>query len=205
MSVILLFFLVWMITFFLIRTLVPVVGIDVIALALGFGITALSTQRIERYLKQRWPSGRSIQINQHAIQLVKKGSVQTEVDPRQRVNVLLWHFKIGRRSRVKRGWLVVACALEQDENYLAVYTFMPPADFESQNLSPQFSLLQKIKEQKDPGGRLSNQMQVAGIQRRLHVAEKVRWLDGAEITPDDFSAYLKALQDRFPQWMPSVV
>jgi hypothetical protein len=146
-----------------------------------------------------------VQLSPHQIKLVRNAQVQSEVDPDQRVNVLLWHFKIGRRSRVKRGWLVVACALEQNDSYLAIYTFMPPEAFESKNYGPHFSLLQNIKEQKEPGGRLSNQMQVAGIQRRLHVAEKVRWMDGAEMTPDDFSAYLKTLQEYFPQWMPSIV
>ncbi len=48
-------------------------------------------------------------------------------------------------------------------------------------------------------------MQLAGIQRRLHDAERMRWLSGAEMTQDGFKAYLATLEEHFPQWMPSVV
>ncbi len=129
LTVVLLFIIIWVIAYLVIHSLTSSTGIDLIAAVVGFIVTMLATQQIERRLKQRWPSGREVHITPQRIQLRKKANVEDEIDPRQTVNVLLWHFKISKRSRVQKGWLVVACALEQEDTYIPVYTFMAPCGF----------------------------------------------------------------------------
>ena len=201
MAVVFIFLVIWLVIYLLIHVLTSAAGIDLVALVVGFIVTVVATQQIERRLKQRWPSGREVHISPHQIQLRKKANVEDEIDPKQTVNVLLWHFKVSKRSRVQKGWLVVACALEQEETYIPIYTFMPPELFEDLLDSHRFTALQKIPQDQDK----NRPMQLAGIQRRLHDAERMRWLSGAEMTQDGFKAYLATLQEYFPQWMPSVV
>jgi hypothetical protein len=195
------FALIWIVAYFLVQLVTNPVGFDIIAVVVGFIVTMLLTQQVEKLLKQRWPSGRKLEIAPHYIRLSKKQKVEDEIDPRLAVNVLLWHFKINKRARVRKGWLVVACALEQDQSYVAAYTFMSPEDFDTLRDKNQFAALRKAdKDANQPGS-----MQLVGMQRRLHEAEKYRWFSGAEMTQDEFRQYLTSLQDSFPQWMPSVV
>ena len=129
--------------------------------------------------------------------------VQNDIDANQRVNVLLWRFQINRRSRVPKGWFMVACALEQDNLYLPVYTFMSLKDLENiKNSTGHFTLLQSQKEAKKQG---NDNMRLAGEQRRLHTAESARWMEGAEMTQADFMALIRQLQEQYPQWMPSIL
>jgi hypothetical protein len=133
---------------------------------------------------------------------VKGEKVQNDIDARQQVNVLLWRFQINRRSRVPKGWFMVACALEQDELYLPVYTFLSPKDLENiKNSTSHFILLQSQKEIKNQS---NSNMRLAGEQRRLHTAESARWMEGAEMTSSDFMILIQQLQEQYPQWMPSI-
>jgi hypothetical protein len=96
---------------------------------------------------------------------------------------------------------MVACALEQDETYMPVYTFLSPEQFDSLGAPGQFVMLQSKKERQRQGA----DMRLAGEQRRLHTAESARWMSGAEMTHEDFMSFIRHLQERFPQWMPSVI
>src|SRR5690606_7750457 len=99
---------------------------------------------------------------------------------------------------------MVACALEQDDSYLPVYTFMSPEDCDLLKVPNHFTLLTSKKEQPDQTAGKTD-LRLAGEQRRLHTAENARWLNGAEMTKDDFIRYIRQLQEQFPQWMPSVL
>jgi len=200
-TVVVIFIVIWALSYTLVRMITAAVGIDIIAITIGFVVTILLTQQIEKRLKNLWPSGRKVEVAPQHVRLTKKSRIEDEVDPRKAVNVLLWHFKISKRSRVRKGWFVVACALEQDETYITVYTFMSPEDFDKLRDSHQFTALRKP----DKDAMQSGSMQLAGIQRRLHEAEKIRWYSGAEMTMVAFQQYLTTLQDSFPQWMPSVI
>jgi hypothetical protein len=201
-SIVFIFVFIWAVVFALLNTIIPSEGINILALIVSFVATALLTQQVERQLKERWPSGRTVQIDHGHVRIVKKSQVQHQVDASQRVNVMLWRFRISRRSRVPKGWYMVACALEQDSDYIPVYTFMSPTQFDALNASQHFTILQSKKEAQKEG---PGDMRLAGEQRRLHAAESVRWMDGAEVSADDFQQFIRHLQERFPQWMPSVV
>ncbi|MBZ0292027.1 MAG: hypothetical protein K8L99_05600 [Anaerolineae bacterium] len=192
------------VTYVLINALIPNDGLNIIGVLVSFVVTAVLTQQVEKQLRQRWPSGRHIVVKPNKVTVGKGEQVQESIDTEKQVNVLLWRFEIKRRSRVPKGWLMVACALEQDDVYLPVYTFMAPQEYEKIEADRHFTLLTSKKD-KDSQGIGKTDLRLAGEQRRLHAAENVRWMSGAEMNNEDFLQYLRQLQEQFPQWMPIVI
>jgi hypothetical protein len=168
----------------------------VLSVALGVGAAILITRTVEANLKQRWPSGRTVEIEGDTVRLALKGQTQRAIDGAQEVDLALWRFAITRRTRVPRGWYVVALAIVQDSIHVPVYTFMSPDDFNDLPLAERFVQLSAPKTDKKDAGDL----RLAGQQRRLREAEVWRWNEGAELSREDFNTYLGALQDRF-EWM----
>jgi hypothetical protein len=201
-SVVVIFLVCWFITYLIFNALIPNEGLNLIAIIISFALTALATQQIEQGLKRRWPSGRTVQIDHSNIQLADKNGTQQQIDPNKQVNVLMWRFTIKRRSRVPKGWLMVACALEQEEAYLPVYTFMSSEQFDLLKAANHFTVLVSQKESANKKGTAQTDLRLAGEQRRLHTAENARWMTGAEMTTEDFQSYIRRLQEYFPQWMP---
>lgn len=194
------FLLVWLLVFLLGRALLQIEGAVIISIGAGFAAATLLSQRMERWLKPRWPSGRSVALEGRRIRLLRRGQEQEALDLEQEINVLTWCFRINRRSRVPKGWFMVACALEQDERHIPVYAFMPPEEFEQLQRSGLFTQLQGRRQRRDSGD-----LRLAGEQKRLHGAEQIRWLQGGEMARDEFRAYLRFLHRRFPEWMPDLV
>jgi hypothetical protein len=201
-SIVFVFIGVWIVLFAVLNGLIASEGVNFLAIVISFGITALLTQQIERVLKKRWPSGRAVEIDQQHVRIVKHQQVQHEVDATQQVNVLMWRFPVTRRARVPKGWYMIACALEQNDHYVPVYTFMSPDDFDRLDATRHFALLQGKKELEKEG---RDNMRLIGEQRRLHVAENIRWMEGAEMDAEDFKKFMMRLQEQYPQWMPSVI
>lgn len=203
--IIIIFIVGWLISYIILNAAIPNEGLNLIAIIVSFGITALVTQQIEKGLKKRWPSGRTVQIDQNSIKIVDKDGKQQSIDGDQQVNVHLWRFAIKRRSRVPKGWYMIACALEQEDAYLPVYTFMSPEQFDGLKNNSQFTTLMSQKEASKSTGIGQTDLRLAGEQRRLHTAENARWMNGAEMSAEDFQNFIQQLKTQFPQWMPSVL
>ena len=167
---------------------------------LAIVISAVSANILERALKGRWKSGRKLTLDNESIILKKKGSVEHSFDVTKPINPLGWHFVVKRTSRVKKGWHVVALALEQNDERIPVYTFASPTDFEAMEHHKMFIQLQKEdKDDKKKQGSIKR----AGAQRRLFDAELERGVFGAEMTLDQFKTYLQVLHDKYPDWVTS--
>lgn len=164
-----------------------------IALFAGILAAAGSSFIAEGALKQRWRSTRELRIDADRISLHNKNKEEYGIDPRQQVNPLLWHFAVKRNGRVKKGWFVLALALEQDDVFVPVYTFASPEQFAKLPYHRQFRLLER--KQKDD-------LKTAGITRRLLMAESYRGVFGAEVTLEQFSQIMTELAERFTHWMP---
>lgn len=171
-------------------------GINIIAAGVALAGATIMTQVIDRLFKQRWPSGRALRIVDDRIQLVLRDKIQREIDGGQHVNVLMWRFTISKRTRIPKGWYMVAIALHQDDVYLPVYTFVSPTEFEMMPYNKQISALQPRKKTE------MQDLKLAGQQRRLHTAEDARWSEGAEMSQADFRRYIDRLKQQFPEWMP---
>lgn len=170
-------------------------GLNLLAIGGGLAGAAVMTQVADSFFKQRWKSGRFLQIVGDKIQLALKDKVQREIDGAQHVNVLLWRFEISKRTRIPKGWYMIALALQQDDLYLPIYTFVSPDDYNTLVYNKQYVMLQKQPDEKD--------MRLAGQQRRLRMAEDARWIEGGEMSKDDYLMYIARLRQQFPEWMPT--
>jgi hypothetical protein len=169
-----------------------------IALGAGGAVMYLA----EKWLKPRWKTSRFVHLTATSLRVLSKGKPSRVIDPTMQVNVLMWHFQIKRRTRVPKGWYVVALALEQDEDYLPVYTLLSPESFADLSGSDQFTKLSSRKELSQLQD--NSNLRKAGFQRRLHTAEFARGVEGAEMVPEDFETYLNWLQTHCSNWMPDI-
>lgn len=197
LAVLAVFLVVWIVSYFIFSRLVGGSGLNLAAVLLAFATAYVLTNLIERQLKSRWPSGRTIVLDHDSVKLVRSGQTEQEMRADQGVNRIYWRFTVRKRSRIPKGWLMYACALEHEEQHLTVYTFMPPSSVEDYDRA---SLFTALVGKKDKDGRTD--LRLAGEQRRLRDAENYRWLNGAEMTADDFKRYIEQLQTQFPEWSP---
>ena len=179
--------------FVILAVVIPGGSVNLLALIGGVLLAAIFTNIVERQLKQRWPSGREIQLTDDAVTLLRHGNTQQQIEIDGEAQLLYWHFTISRRTRVPKGWRMVAVAVHNmaDDLYISIYTLMSPEAFDALDPNERFVALKKTKDIDD------KQMRLAGEQRRLHHAESVRWHDGAELPPTDFEAFLSQLEQRF--------
>lgn len=147
---------------------------------------------IERVLKRLLPSKRSARLSEDALVLTdarRKPADVRRVALDRAINVNTWHFVIRRRSRVPKGWYCMAMHLLQDETEMIFYTFMSPKDAEALASYDRFVRLRPRQETES-----NTDLRQVATQRRLLRLEDQRWLNGAEIAPDDFRAVLARIE-----------
>ncbi|MDL1899181.1 hypothetical protein FBR02_00245 [Anaerolineae bacterium CFX9] len=200
-----LFIVMFFVGFFLTNALISDAGINLLSVLVGILLATVVTMVGERQLKRVWKSGRMVVIDEHSVQIIKNGTQELKVTREDGVNAILWSFKINRRSRVPKGYSMFACALErEDERHLTAYTFMSPAQTSAFEAAGRFKPIQSRKEQQknQANNALREELRAAGEQRRLREAEDYRWMNGAEMSADDFVAYFARLEAQFSEWMP---
>jgi uncharacterized protein (DUF58 family) len=106
---------------------------------------AFATYGIDVFLRGRWLSGRELHIDEQNVILRKNDNVEVAIQREQHANIIYWRFTVPRTGRVKKGWYVVACALQQDDDYLVVYSFCDPDTFEEMPHNHLFTRLEKRK------------------------------------------------------------
>lgn len=187
--------------YFLLNALLPVEGFNFLAALGGLIFGAVVGWGAERYMRSNWPSGRAVEASPNLIRVQNHSHTERSIDPTQHVNVLMWRFAPKKHPRVPRGWYLIACALEQDETYLAVYAIIAPEAFQTLQMAPRFEALMSQRELK--AGEKERDLRMAGQQRRLQIAEQERLMHGAEMTAEQFGTYLDYLKANFPRWLPS--
>lgn len=197
LTVIASFFVVSILTYLIISVILPQDGFNLVGLVVGLGVATVTIQVIDAAFKRRWPSGRTLEIDEQGVRLALHGDVQSEIANTEAAQALMWRFEIQRRARAPKGWYVVALALNQDDVYLPVYTFMSPQDFQAMPFNQFYTPLSKDK----PLAEAANDFRAAGHERRLRTAEHARWNAGAEIDKANFHAYVEVLRRRYPQWL----
>ncbi len=202
LAIVVTFIAVWVAGFLIFSVIIPSEGLSLLAVILGFAVAYGLTDRLERYLKNRWPSGRVVQMDKDGVKVLSRGKQQHEMLSEDPVNTHFWTFKISKRARVPKGWSMLACALEYENQYLTVYTFISPNQLSTLETADQFKkLIAKRKGKSQDDAR--EDLRVAGEQRRLRDAENQRWMFGAEMTPNDFITYITRLKTQFPEWIPA--
>jgi hypothetical protein len=200
LSILGIFVVVLVVAFYIANALIASAGFNIIAGLIAFAAAGLCARLAESFLKKRWPSGRALEVDANSVRMTSKGQPQTTVNAAEPMSLLFWRFKIKRRTRVPKGWFVVACAVEQNDDYLTVYTLASPEQADSLNKLVNFVTLLPEKDAKTSGKQDS--LRLAGEQRRLRTAESHRWEHGAEMAFPDFERFVTLITEQFAQWMP---
>jgi hypothetical protein len=158
-----------------------------IALSLGaaFGFSWL----LERFLKRAWPSGKWLSVTSNRLTLEQPQTDTITIELSDRTNILKWYFVIREgRAWAPKGWYCVACKLSQDENVIIPYAFMKPADASALAGWAGFEELMSRKNASDRDQ--SKALKQFSEQGQLRTAEKERWNNGVEMSPEDFAQVL---------------
>lgn len=170
-------------------------------LSLFFGWVA------ENMLKRNWPSGRKLLLARDSLRLQRPPREDEIIHLDEPVQQLWWSFSLsdyprgGRERRLPATWRCAAGQLRQDDTRILPYCFVPAnrveeweAQYDFELLKPgdvyDTSLTARLAGPSRP--ELSAEV-VAGEQGRYWLAERHRWQEGVEMTPDDFHLLLQQL------------
>ncbi|MBK8026415.1 MAG: hypothetical protein IPK19_34765 [Chloroflexi bacterium] len=196
------FVVVWLIVFFVVSSLIASEGPSLLAVIVGFAVAYGATLLAERYLKGVWVSGRTVRIDRTGVEMLLKGQRQAQILSEDPARAVLWRFVIKKRARIPKGWSMFACALTAEDQNLCVYTFMPPNKVDPFARKATFPLLEP-KKSRTLNDDDREDLRLAGEQKRLREAENMRWVTGAEMTQEDFIAFIDVLYQRYSEWMPT--
>src|SRR5664279_4013352 len=90
----------WIASFVVLSVVIPNDGFSVLAILLGLGISYIVTSLVDRLLKQSWPSGRVVQVDKDGVNILHKAKLQHEMLSEDTANMILWSFKISKRTRI---------------------------------------------------------------------------------------------------------
>lgn len=181
----------------------------VIFACFGALIPALMVTAIAEWmLKRTWHSGRRLEISDDMLALRAANGVDRVIDRNESVNKLWWHFPMGgfsrggRERRVPSKWSCLAGQLQQDEARIVVYCYAPPRRsetwlerYEFQELDPgtiydtSFSARFTGPTRPEIGPEI-----IAGPNGRYWLAERYRWREGVEVTPEGFERLLQRVR-----------
>lgn len=183
----------------------------VVSCSTAVGLSLVSLWALEKYLKQVWPSGRAV--------LLDEKGVRTQ-DPEMDAAQILWQdepFQIswwfylrgyprgGRERRLPKNWVCVATQLQAGENFIVVYTYAPakeaviwthysqefrqinPAEIYKSGLSSRF--VAPSRPEIPPKLLLSQD-------GKHWQAEQRRWLYGFEVEREDFKRLMDFISAR---------
>lgn len=176
-----------------------------IGLVLALGASAV----VERWLKRTWHSGRSIHLDEQGIRVQMRHQRGQHFRWDGHITRLNWTFKLrgyrrgGREKRLPGNWVCLACQLQQDDQRLIVYSYMPPKKAEQwlepdeashsfqaislADVSDSSSLSSRLRAPARP--EISNEM-LTGKDGRYWLAERHRWTEGLELTEPDFGTFM---------------
>jgi hypothetical protein len=184
------------------------------ALPLGIGLAA----GVERFLKQLWRSGKTVVVDETAVILRQNKEDRREIYWARPYQLTGWYFSLngyprgGRERNFPASYYCVALQAQQDETRIICFCFVDPATLEDWRQSNAFH---KIKPADlFEGGftsrgftsrgftsrftlptrpQLSAQL-LAGPSGRYWLAERNRWQEGVELTPDDFTTLWRSVE-----------
>jgi hypothetical protein len=195
LTIVIAFLVTWVIGFFVSGALIANTGFSLLAVLIGFALAWGVATLLERGLRGRWQSGRVVHADKDGVRITMRGQTQQEILSEDPAEIALWRFAISRRARVPKGWSVFACAVMYEDSRVSAYTFLPPAQADAFEGAERFRTLTRPSKTPD-----REDLRLAGEQKRLHEAEQYRWLNGAEMTIEDFKRYLNYVSTQYPEW-----
>lgn len=183
----------------------------VLALAISAGT--------EIWLKRVWPSGRSLTLNKTSIRIQNKSADSQQISLKKSPAHLRWYFHLkgyrrgGREKRLPRNSVCLAYQLQQGETRLIAHSYMSPdkakrwldehsTDIHFHEIHPEAvyesSLASRFGTPSRPT--ITNEI-LTGSDGRYWLAERHRWEEGFELTPQDFAVFM----DKVAAWQSSKV
>lgn len=179
----------------------------VLGLVLALAVTAV----IEAWLKRIWHSGRNLILNDQGILINDLSESQRQIRKDSHITRLNWYFKLkgykrgGREKRISRKWICLACQIQQDDTRLSFYSYLPPEKASNWLKNEEFphkfhqidladihesSWTTRLGAPTRP--QITNEL-LTGQDGRYWLAERNRWYDSFELTPQDFELILREL------------
>lgn len=207
----------FLLVFWLIRSFAPPTIADFAVFISCVGAVPLAVLAIwitERSLKGVWHSGLSLTVNQTGVFVedTRDGGQALTPEAPPVINWSLpfaqlnWYFRLsgyprgGRERRVPDKWFCICTELQQDENRLNVFSFMPPdqaADWiedsptgksSFQMINPNEIYDSSFRSRIGPPSRPTIPTSLLHSKEgRYWLAERRRWLTGIELIPEDFA------------------
>ncbi|MEJ2748998.1 MAG: hypothetical protein P8183_14000 [Anaerolineae bacterium] len=181
----------------------------VLGLVLALAISA----GLEAWLKRVWPSGRHLMLHEDGIHIRDKTGESQVIHQSDRLARLGWYFNLqgyrrgGREKRLPKKWLCLAYQRQQGDTRLIVHSYMSPKKartwLEHEAAEPQFheikpgdlsetSLSARLSAPARPT--ISSEV-LAGSDGRYWLAERHRWDEGFELTPNDFAIFMNKVAE----------
>lgn len=155
----------------------------------------------EAAMKRTWLSGNSVIINERGIQAKLSRDESKVVDWSKSVVATKWYFELkgyrrgGREKRVPGSYNCLACQLQQDDDRFIVHSYLAqkqaipliekadfheirPAELQEGSVLPRLYTA--------PERPTLPRSVLTGNDGRYWLAERRRWTEGLELTPDDF-------------------
>ncbi|GJM41637.1 MAG: hypothetical protein DHS20C20_19190 [Ardenticatenaceae bacterium] len=166
----------------------------------------------ERYMKQVWPSGRSVILTPDGITVQAENGAKVTLSQQHGIVPLAWYFDFkgwqrgGRERRIPDNWFCLAVELKTGKENIIVYTYQPPTEamgWLESKLTPDFYQIHP------------NRVYDSSLRKRLAgpsrpeippeiitskegpywLAERRRWMDGFELPPQEFELFMKHIQE----------
>lgn len=177
----------------------------------------------EIYLKRIWHSGTMLLLGdaQLGYQSGKRRDGDEEeagqemvFDWSKTINLTRWYFELtgyaraGRERRVSEKWLCLACRVQQDDDSVIAYAYLPPDEatiwVDNQRIAEPFHKISLAhlyseagKKKRDAATRptIPSSM-LSGRDGRYWLAEQKRWKAGVELTKEDFATLLTYIEQK---------
>lgn len=175
---------------------------------LGLTLALAVSAGLEVWLKRVWPSGRRLTLDESGIHIKEKAAEEQMIRWSEGLTHLKWQFSLsgyrrgGREKRLPQKWVCLAYQLQQGDTRLIVYSYMPPQKakiwLENEAANPKFHKIQPADLYESslkarlgaPARPLINNDVLRGDDGRYWLAERHRWDEGFELTPDDFAVFM---------------
>ena len=173
----------------------------------------------DNVLKRVWRSGHAVSVADSKLTVTDTAAEQDLVfDLAETYRITPWNFefgpyaRFGRERQIKDGWYCFALQLTQEKQKYIACTFVSPKQGESWKQEyPEFyqldmteiyetGLTSRVVQFRQPSGRpdLPSGL-VSSEAGPFWLAERSRWQQGVEYTPEDFSTLFEFLQARLVQ------
>lgn len=177
-------------------------------LPIGLGLSWVA----EQGLKRIWPSGNSIKLDEIGLELQTRDGQSQTIEWHHHIVVTNWYFQLagylrgGRERRVPNKWLCLASQLRQEEERVIIYTYLSPkkaaawltedkSDIAFHEIKANDIYSNTLRDRFLAPARPTIPKQVlAGKDGSYWLAERRRWQEGMELTPQDFATFMSYLK-----------